>query len=339
MDSLSFLERSARAKVQPIYVLHGDDAFLKRQVLLALRSLVLGPESDGFGQSAHAGDKATFAAVSSDLATLPFLSPRRLVIVENADPFVSRERKKLEKYADEPCPTGILVLDVTVWQATTNLAKQLTAGLITCNPPPAARLPEWCQKWCTTQQGKHLSQPAARLLVDLVGADMGRLDQELAKLALYVGEAAKIDTSDVDRLVGNSREEKVWKLFDLIGLAQPAAALVHLDRLLVQGEEPMRLLGAFSTQLRHLAQAARLNSQGVSLSSAMDQAGVPPYPAARQGAEQQMRHLGKRRLDQLFDWLLQTDLGMKGSSQLPPRTLLEKLVVQLARANPSPKRS
>jgi DNA polymerase-3 subunit delta len=72
-----------------------------------------------------------------------------------------------------------------------------------------------------------------------------------------------------------------------------------------------------------------LHGQGESLPSALEKAGVPPF--GRRNAEQQLRHLGRRRLDRVYDWLLETDLGLKGSSQLPPRTLLERLVVQLAR--------
>jgi DNA polymerase-3 subunit delta len=167
------------------------------------------------------------------------------------------------------------------------------------------------------------------MLVDLVGTEMGLLDQELAKLATYAGSNSRIDEADVDQLVGQSRAENTWKIFDLIGAGQIGAALTMLDRLLDQGEEPLRLLGAFSMQLRRLAQAARLYSQSTSLPDALEQAGVPPF--GRRSAEQQVRHLGRRRLDMIFDWLLETDLGLKGSSQLPPRTLLERLVVQLAR--------
>src|SRR5438045_2484010 len=98
MDSLTFLERAGRAKPQPVYVLHGDEPFLKRQVLAALRTLVLGPDAEDFALSTHPGDKATYAAVRDELETLPFLAPRRLVVVENADPFVTRERARLEKY-------------------------------------------------------------------------------------------------------------------------------------------------------------------------------------------------------------------------------------------------
>lgn len=335
MDSLTFLDRVSRHKPQPIYVLAGDELFLKRQVLSALKTLVLGPEPDSFALSTFPGDKLGFATVLNDLTTLPFLSPHRMVVIDNADPFVTDQRKKLEKYAAEPSATGVLVLDVKTWTSTTNLAKALESSTITCKSPPIGRLPEWCRKWCAAQYNKQIDPRAAQLLVDLVGADMGLLDQELNKLSLFVGDNAKIENADVDRLVGNSREQSTWEIFDLIAGGKPAVALAYLDRLFLQGEDPMRLLGAFSSQLRRLAMTGRLIQQGVSTREAMEQAGVPGFPAARQGAEQQIRHLGMRRVNRLYDWLIQTDMGMKGSSQLPPRTLLERLVIWLARPLPA----
>ncbi len=158
---------------------------------------------------------------------------------------------------------------------------------------------------------------------------MGLLDQELAKLAAFVGDGKKIDTGDVDQLVGNNREGNVWKIFDLIGAGQTAAALTLLNRLLTQGEEPLRLLGAMASKLRGFAQAYRLTTVGKSLSVAMDEAGVPAF--TRQGAEQAMRHLGGRRLNLIYDWLLETNRGMKGGSELPPRAQMERLVIKLAR--------
>ena len=166
------------------------------------------------------------------------------------------------------------------------------------------------------------------MLVDLIGSEMGQLDQELDKLAVYVGSGMAITASDVDKLVGSSRAENTWKIFDAIGAGQTGAALTILDRLFEQGEEPLRTLGAFSSQLRRLVTAARLNEQGQPLGQALERAGIPPF--AVRGCEQQLRHLGRQRVNQLYDWLLEVDLGLKGSSQLPARTLLERLVVQLA---------
>ncbi len=335
MEALTFLERLAKAKPQPLYVLHGDEVFLKRQVHLALRRLVLGPE-EGFGVSSHPGDKATWAGVIDDLQTLPFLAPRRLVVVEEADTFVSRERARLEKFVKalpEPGEVkGVLVLDVQTWAATTNLAKLTPDGMtIVCKTPEAHLLPPWCVNRCSTRHGKQLSAGAAKLLVDLIGPEMGLLDMELEKLAVYVGSAPRIDGRDVDQLVGRSRMEQVWEIFTIIGAGKAGEALTFLDRLLEQGDQPLNILGAFGKRLRQLANVARLNAQGVPLQDAMTRAGVPNFRAARQGAEEQMRHLGRRRLDRLYDWMLETNQGLKGGSQLPERTQLERLVVRLAR--------
>jgi len=333
MDSLTFLQSATKTKPQPIYVLHGDEHFLKRRVMAALRKFVLGLD-ESFSSSNYDGEKASWAEIHDELATVPFLGSHRLIMVDRAEPFITRERSRLEKYFAEPSKTGVLVLEVQSWPANTKLAKLLPeAAAIACKAPPSHKLPEWCIQWCADQYGKALSASAARLLVDLVGADMGLLDQEIAKLAVYVGSNSRIDAAEVDQLVGQSRAENTWKIFDLIGAGQTGEALKLLARLLDQGEEPLRLLGAFSMQLRRLAQAARLHSQGESVSEALEHAGVPPF--GRKSAEQQLRHLGRRRLDWLYDGLLETDLGLKGSSQLPPRILLERFVVQLARKRSS----
>jgi DNA polymerase-3 subunit delta len=337
MDCLTFLDRLDKVRPQPVYVLHGDDEFLKRQAQLAIRRLVLGPEDDGFAHSNYSGDRASWAAVIEDLQTLPFLAPRRLVLIETADPFVSKERAKLEHYFTEvqskSVVTGVLVLDVQTWTRTTKLAKQTPdAWLLVCDAPKSHLLPNWCVQWCQKKHGKQLSAAGAKHLVDLVGTEMGLLDKEMEKLAVYVGTESRIDTKEVDVLVGQSRAEITWRIFDLISAGEPDKALTFLQRLFDQGEEPMKLLGAFSLQLRRLAQASRLNAQGVSLHESMTRAGIPNFPDARRSAEQQMRHLGRRRLDRLYDWLLETDLGMKGGSQLPPTTLMERLVIRLARA-------
>jgi DNA polymerase-3 subunit delta len=330
MDSLAFLERAGRGKPQPIYVVFGDEEFLKRRVLAAIQALVLGESGDDFGLSMHAGDSAAFAAVHDDLDTVPFLSPRRLVVVTGADPFITNYRALLEKYVAQPSATGVLVLDVKAWPSNTRLYKLIdSAGAIACKAPKPATLPAWCVQWAESQHGKKLAGAAAQLLVELVGTDMGQLEQELAKLAVYIGERARIDTADVDLLVGRSRAAETFKIFDAIANGRTAEALGILDRLFDEGAEPLAILGAFSWQLRRLAQAARLAQQGKSLAAAMDEVGVNPY--FQRAFEQQLRHLGRRRIDRLYDWLLETDLGLKGSSALPERTQLERLIIRLAR--------
>src|SRR5439155_1059749 len=228
-----------RPKVHPLYVVHGDEDFLRRLALQAIRTVVLGGNGDDFSFSSHPGHKATYAAVVDELQTVPFFGERRLVVVENADPFVTRYRAALEKLVGDLPATGSLVLDVKTWPSNTRLAKLVDAkATIVCKAPATFKVPQWCVQWAASRHAKQLTQAAAGLLVDLIGPEMGLLDQELLKLALYVGERKRIDEEDVDKLVGRSRAENIWKIFDAIGAANVGEALTILDRLLDHGEDP-----------------------------------------------------------------------------------------------------
>jgi DNA polymerase-3 subunit delta len=133
MEAMTFLDKAAKSKRQQVYVLSGDEDFLKRRALAAIQALVLGETDPSFALSSYSGDKADYAEVRSELDTLPFLADCRLVVIEQADPFVTKYRQTLEKYVTEPAQSGVLVLDVKSWTSTTNLAKKVPdAGTIVC---------------------------------------------------------------------------------------------------------------------------------------------------------------------------------------------------------------
>jgi len=329
MDGLIFLKRLGQLEPRPIFVVYGSEEFLRQQVTKVIRKLVLKTDEDDFGMSAYEGEEAAFATIHDELETLPFVGSKRLIIVENADTFVTQFRSSLEKYFAQPSKIGTLLLQVRTWPRNTRLAKMLdAAAAVQCDTPPLHVLPDWCMEWASARYGKTLTQAAARHLVDLIGPEMGQLDQELQKLAIFVGSAPKIDVEPVEKLVGNNRFADIWRIFDAIGAGRSEEALEILDCLFDQGQEPIRILGAFSMQLRRLAQAGRLVQGGLSATRALERAGVQPFALRR--AEEQLRHLGPQRLSQLYDWLLEIDLGLKGSSQLPPRILFERLVLKLA---------
>jgi DNA polymerase-3 subunit delta len=184
-------------------------------------------------------------------------------------------------------------------------------------------------KRTATAHGKQLTITAAQLLVELIGPEMGQLDQELAKLAVHAGDAKRIDADVVDTLVGRSRAETVWKIFDAIGAGDAGRALTIFDQMVEQGEDPMAILGGFSWQLRKMAQVYRATRIGRSLNAAFEEAGVSGYSS--RGMEQQLRSLGGRRAERLYDWLVEVDFGIKGESALSSRLLLERLILNMAR--------
>ena len=330
MDALQFLAHPGKAKRQPVYALVGDEDFLKRRARDAILRLALGDADPAFAVATYAGDKLDFSTARNDLDTLPFLSPCRVVVVENADPFVTANRPALEKYVTQPSAVGVLVLELKSFPETTKLAKALPdAAKIACKAPYADKLPGWCVSWAKAAHGKALAADAAQLLVQLVGPAMGLLDQELGKLAVAVGGKAAVDAEDVERLVGRSRSADVFRVLEAVGEGKPAAALGILEELFAEGEDPLAVLGPLTWQLRQLAAIGRGLAEGQPLAAALEAANVPRF--RRDQYEKQVRWLGRRRLDRLPEWLVEINLGLKGGNPLPERLQVERLIVRLAR--------
>jgi len=134
-------------------------------------------------------------------------------------------------------------------------------------------------------------------------------------------------------LVGAWRTKTTWEMLDAALAGQTAEALRQLDRLLGGGEHPVALLGPIGFTLRKFAAAARRIEQAeqarqrLALRDALLEVGIKPFLLPK--AEAQLRQIGRTRAQRLYRWLLQADLDLKGASQIPPRTILERLLVRM----------
>jgi DNA polymerase-3 subunit delta len=331
MHAIELLRNPSEIPAKPVYTLYGDDAFLRREALAAIvRTVLPGAEDDELAIRRFAGDQATLADVLDEVRTVPFFTRRRVVIVEGADPFVTAHRRELELYVEEPAESGVLVLSIKVWTATTKLAKLVErVGLaVECKGPHERELHAWLVHLARSRFGVVMHEDAARLLIELAGPEAGILVSDVEKLAVYVGQRHEIHREDVARMVGAGRIETIWKVLDAATTGRGALALEDLDGLLTSGESPVGLLRAMSVSLLRVYHAGRLRRARVDLREACRGAGIAPYFVEK--TQQQHAHLGPSRVDQLPERLLKADLDLIGSSQLDPRTVLERLLVQLS---------
>jgi DNA polymerase III subunit delta len=330
MHANVFLKASEPHPTGPAVVLYGSERFLKQEALKRVARQVLGETGDELALTRLAGGSTDLKTVVDTLLTVSMWSPRQLVVVEDADEFVTNFRDGLERYLERPAKKSVLVLDVKSWPSTTRLAKKVAkVGLpLECGALKGAELFTWLAELSKARHGKKLDRPAAQLLVELAGTELGLLDQELAKLAAYVGNGPAIDAAAVEKLVGGWKTETTWKMLDAVRDGQLGPALELLDKLLTSGEHPLKLLGGINFVYRPIAKATELSRQGIPLSEALVQAGVKPFTI--QPVTAYLRRVGRPRAERLFGWLQQADLDLKGASQLPDRAIIERLLVQLA---------
>ena len=350
--AFDFLD-SPPADIPPVVVSFGSEAFLKRLVRDRLREIVLGADHEA-PFATFEGENVEWRDVSDEIATVSLFGSqfRRLVFVQDADKFVTAFRAELENYLGKPRRRGVLILEVGTWASSTRLYKSVDkSGLqIDCRLPQKTvgrraetddtLLCKWLIAWCKSQHKTQLEPAAAKLLLELNEIELGRLDQELAKLALFAGTAGKITAEIVRDVIGGWRAKTVWEMIDAAADGNAVEALQQLDHALGSGEHPQALFGQISWSLRRFAVATRFyqmaerRGQRVSLRDALQQGGFRPWPAdALTNAERQLKQLGRDRAGQILKWLLEADLAMKGSHSAPDRArwVLERLFLRLAK--------
>ncbi len=339
LTALDFLSHPDKHSVASICAVFGDDAYLKREVLVALRRQVLAGDEAEFSLATFVGKEVQLREVRDALATVSlFGAGRRLVMVEEADAFVTQYRSELEEYVARPAQGGVLVLEVKTWPANTRLAKAVAAaGLaIECKAPTERQLKTWLTHRAKSEHSVRVDAAALDALLELVPPELGVLVQEVDKLSLLAGEKRAIDVELVRANVGGWRARTTWDMIDAAAEGRAAAALAQLDRLIAAGEKPHGLMPQLASSLRRFAtatqliEAAEARRQRLPLPAALKQAGVKPFKLS--AAERQLRQIGRSRARDLTHWLLAADLAIKShnSSDAAARIELERLIVRLA---------
>jgi len=208
-------------KVAPVYALVGEDSFLQMEALVQIRR-----ELGGEVQRADFdGERAELAEVLDELRSYAmFGGGGKLVVVRNADEFISRFREQLEDYVAKPSSNGTLVLRVPSLPARERIHKAIAKSgkIISCEPPKQLR--PWILDRAKSAHKLTVDSDAADLLADFIGADLGRLDNELAKLVLQV-ESARVTSKDISGTVAFQREQEIKDMTAELAAGRPAEAL------------------------------------------------------------------------------------------------------------------
>lgn len=238
------------ASGKPLYVLHGRDDLLRLRSCRRLTDALVG-QSDRDLAVARFDGSAELASVLDELRTPPLLAPYRVVIVDQADGFVSAHAEGLAKYLARPASTGSLVLIVESWKASSDLGKVASrvGELIDCSAPPESQIPRWIAQEAS-RRGKKIDPAAAGLLAAWVGSELGQLDSELEKLSLYVAGREKITAEDVGAVVAVGVRETRYALVNAIESRRVGTALKELMAMLTARGQEFRVLGMLAWHLR-----------------------------------------------------------------------------------------
>jgi DNA polymerase-3 subunit delta len=293
----------------------------------ALRELVerLSPGADTLGPAKFDGESAGLAEVLDEVRTPSLLGECRIVVVEEADEFITTNRAALEKYCGNPSDTGTLILACQTMPKTTRLYKIIESqGEVILREPPSGRsVPAWIAERAKAVYGKRIAPVAAQSLRDHVGDAPGWLDTELAKLSTYVGERAEITAADVAELTGHHREEKVFAVLDAMASGDTATSLRQWEQVLATDRAaPGRAIAGLAWSVRRMAEAYADWKTGANLYSLAAKMFTDPGTLKQRFERVSAEQLAEQQAD-----LLEADVAVKtGGSTV--EVAIEKFIVK-----------
>jgi DNA polymerase-3 subunit delta len=336
VDYAAFLTAAERGQPPPLAVLHGaDDQLLDDALGVVTRGLFADASELALGREVLEGDEVSVETVVRSAMTLPFMTKRRLVVVRRAQALPAKAGEALTAYARDPNPTTCLLL-VAPEPLTPTRDRRAEHWLLGAVPPAAVvALPvrrgkgmvDWLRQRAGAE-GLTVTEEAARLLVQWVGEDGARLLGEARKAALLAGpDNRRVGTDEVTRVVGEHAVRDVFDLTNAVEAGDLAQALPLLDRLLAT-EEPMRLLGLLTRNVRVALTVRELAAGGHSAEQIARSVRMPPYVVGK--LVTRVSGEGGAALPRLLERCWQAEWRCKSGGQ--PEAELTALVAELCGA-------
>jgi DNA polymerase-3 subunit delta len=324
------LEGALDARVDPVYLLSGDQDLLRELAAAKIQRAVVGEDPSPFVFERFDGESGDASRIVMAANLMALLGGRRFLLVKRASRLVDGD-VTLQSYLADPNPNTVLVLDLEKkpdgrrkgWK---ELEKKVT--LVACDAPDPFELVEWVSEEGAARKLK-LGREEVRYLVTEVGSDLRRLSNELEKLSLYAA-GDRLDLETMAEVLGRGRAQSVFKFTDAVASGDAQSALRQLGRLLEEGEAPLRILALLDRLVGQLRIAKDAQAAGKKDSSLPSLLGAPPSAARAIG--DRARRLDRDFLRRAVAALADTDRLLK-STRLPHQVVMEGLVLELARGS------
>ena len=319
----------SRNSQELIYVIVGKDESLVGAQCGQLLDELLEPSQRATGLFDAEAGAVSASEVLDDLRTAPFLTDKRVVLVRDADDFISKHRPLLERYFDNPCPTGRLVLVVRTWNKGTKLAKKLTkvGKLISVTQPSRRELPQRVIGYTNDAHGKKIAFTTAQLLIELTGDDLTRLYSEIDKLALYADADKVIAPRHIESLIGHNRLFNAFAVIDAVIARNPGAAVERLRGMFEQDKSAeYTVVGAFAFHFRRMFSAKVLLDKGTARKQIEGRLRIW---GDTNGFFAQLRQSSLKQIGQYLQQLGETDYAIK-TGRAKAKVAMEQLVLRLS---------
>ena len=204
-----------KKQFKPVYWLEGEEEYYIDKLVQYAEHEILSEAEAGFNLTVFYGKDADWTAVINACRRYPMFAERQVVLLKEAQQM--RDLEKLEAYIGKPLSSTIFVVSYKEKKVDgrSKLSKLLKekAEVLTTKKMYDNQLPDWASELIRTK-GYSISQKALLLLVDHIGNDLSRINNEIDKLLVNLAGRDTITEDDIEKYVGVSKEYNVFELQD-----------------------------------------------------------------------------------------------------------------------------
>ena len=261
---------------QNIYLLYGEEAYLKRQYKEKLLKAMV-TEGDTMNFSAYEGKDIAQGELIDLAETLPFFAERRVILVEDSG-FFKNSAEELAAYIPEVAESTCFIFVESEVDKRNKLYKQVKkSGRVVCFE---RQNDEILMRWVggrLKKEGKAMTRAAYQRFITKTGNDMENIDRELEKLICYCMDRETIEEEQVEAICVEQTENKIFEMINAISEKRQKQALDLYYDLLTLKEPPMRILFLILRQFQKLMLIKELSGQGADSRTIASTAGMPEF--------------------------------------------------------------
>lgn len=320
-------------KLRPIYFLMGEEAYFIDIISDFIEDNVLAEDERGFNQMVLYGRDVTIDDIVGHAKRFPMMAEYQVIIVKEAQD-LSRSIEKLVDYAKHPQPSTILVLNYKYKSIDRRKSLYKTLNKIgvvyESKKLYENKVPDWIRQ-VLAQKKYSIVPKASQMLVEFLGTDLSKINNELNKLQIILPQGTQISPAHIEENIGISKDFNNFELRKAIGERNLKKAYQIVQYFAENPKDnPMvvtvSLLFAYFSQLLQLHGLSDKSPRNVASKLHINPYFVGEYISATQ-------HFPMRKVSEIIAILREFDVKSKGvgANAVPQGDLLKEMIVRIMR--------
>ncbi|MCF6222402.1 MAG: DNA polymerase III subunit delta [Flavobacteriaceae bacterium] len=216
------VDEISSGNTKPIYFLMGEEAFYIDKISNYIENNVLKEEEKGFNQMVYYGRDVSIDDIIAHAKRFPMMAEKQVIIIKEAQD-LSRTIENLLPYAENPQPSTILVFCYKY--KTLDKRKKLLKIIAKegCLFESKKLYENQVSEWIASNlkdKGYQIETKAGHMLVEFLGSNLSKIDNELEKLILVLPKGVVINPTHIEENIGISKDFNNFELRKAVGEKQ-----------------------------------------------------------------------------------------------------------------------